>query len=67
MTSKTNHTPVTRTLKGNEKQFELARVRVIGWIEKIIICHVAVTFLIKGKEIQFELGKLELSEFELTV
>ena len=29
-------TPLTRTLKGNEKQFELARVRVIGvdWKKK---------------------------------
>ena len=28
--SKYSRTPTTRTLKGNEKQFELARVRVIG-------------------------------------
>ena len=28
--SKYNRTPISRTLKGNEKQFELARVRVIG-------------------------------------
>ena len=28
--SKYSRTPVTRTLKGNEKQFELARFRVIG-------------------------------------
>ena len=27
---KYSRTPVTRTLKGNEKQFELAGVRVIG-------------------------------------
>ena len=52
-----SRTLVTRTLKGNEKQFEVARVRVIGvdWKKKII-CHVAVTFLIKEKEIQFELA-----------
>ena len=25
-----SRTPITRTLKGNEKQFELARIRVIG-------------------------------------
>ena len=28
--SENNRIPVTRTLRGNEKQFELARVRVIG-------------------------------------
>ena len=28
-----SRTPVTRTLNGNEKQFELAGVRVIGVIE----------------------------------
>ena len=53
-----SRTLVTRTLKGNVKQFKVARARVIGvdWKKKII-CHVAVnTVLIKGKEIQFELA-----------
>ena len=50
-----SRTLLTRTLKGNKKQLELARVRVIGGrLKKKMICHVAVTFLIKGKEIQFE-------------
>ena len=52
-----SRTLVTRTLKGNVKQFEVARARVIGVDWKKIICHVAVnTVLIKGKEIQFELA-----------
>ena len=52
-----SRTPVAWTLKGNEKQFELARARVIGVDWKKIICHVAVTFfLFKGKEIQLELA-----------
>jgi len=34
-----SRTPVTRTLKGSEKQFELAGFRVIGSIE-YSICHV---------------------------
>ena len=39
-------TPVTRTLKGNEKQFELAGVRVIG-VDEYSICHVYSTVQIK--------------------
>ena len=46
-----SRTPVIRILKGNEKQFELARVRVMGRyggrFEKLS-CHVTITFLIKG-------------------
>ena len=35
-----SRTTVTRTLKENEKQFELAEVRVVGSIAKFTICHV---------------------------
>ncbi len=57
-----SRTPVTRTLKGNEKQFELAGFRVIGidWI------RLKGGFKSKGNGSLFELaGLFELSEFEL--
>ena len=52
-----SRTPLTRTLKGNEKQYirgsEGSSYRGRLKKKKKTICHVAVTFLIKGKEIQF--------------
>ena len=42
-------TPVTLSLKGNEKQLELARIRVVGVNVREI--------LMKGKEFFFELAR----------
>ena len=43
-----SRTPVTRTLKGDEKEFEFAGIRIIGVNFSEI--------LIKGREIKFELA-----------
>ena len=58
-----SRTLVTQTLKGNEKQFEVAieGSSYRSQLKKKLICHVAVTFLIKGKEIQFELNRVEMT------
>ena len=42
-----SRTPVTRTLKGNEKQIELARFKLSGSIEKFNLPRYTY-FLIKG-------------------
>ena len=60
-----SRTPVTRTLKGNKKQFELA-----GSIEKKknnnFPCCSYIFNQGKGNSVRVS-GKFELSEFELTV
>ena len=41
-----SRTPVTRILKGNEKQFELARVRVIGVdLKNLVAMHACYNYI----------------------